>query len=124
MNMEYLEQIKDRIEEDYDFDDYIEEGQDQEELYEKLYNDMWVDDNITGNGSTEGYTRGDQEYAKEMVCDDGLDILRDAVSDFGCQEEAFKAFIKQDFIYLDTTIRCYLLSQALTEVLKEKGLYE
>lgn len=121
---EYVEQMKRHIEDNYDFYDYVdEEVQDQEKLYERLYDEMWVDDNITGNGTTGGFTKGDQEYAKEMVSD-ALSVLKEAVRDFGCTEKAFEALLNQDFIYLDATIRCYLLGQVLTEVLKEKGLYE
>ncbi len=119
---EYMEQMKKQIEE-YDFNDYIEEDQDQEDLYEKLYSDMWADDNITGNGSTRGYFDGDQEEARDMMYN-APDVLREAVQDFCDEKRAFDAFLKQNFIWLDTTIRCYLLHQALTEVLKEKGLYE
>lgn len=119
---EYVEQMKENIKE-YDFNDYIKEDQDQEDLYEKLYHDMWVDDSITGNGSANGYTCGDQEEAKEMVID-AVDIAVEAVHDFCCEEEAFKRLLKRDYIYIDTTIRCYLLGQALEEALREKGLYE
>ena len=92
---------------------------DREELEEVANDSLWVDNNVTGNGS--GSYTFNREAAKEYVTrsDDGMDTLRDAVCDFDCEHEAFTAFLKEDWEYFDVTIRCYLLSQAISAALDE-----
>ena len=97
---------------------------DREELEEIANDSLWADDSVTGNGS--GSYTFNREAAKEYVTksDDGMDTLRDAVCDFDCEHEAFTAFLKEDWEYLDVTIRCYLLSQAISAAiddLEEEG---
>ena len=97
---------------------------DREELEEVANDSLWADDSVTGNGS--GSYTFNREAAKEYVTgsDDGMDTLRDAVQDFGCEHEAFTAFLENNWEYLDVTIRCYLLSQAISaalDELKEEG---
>lgn len=98
--------------EDWDFAD-------RDELEEKANDNLWVDDSVTGNGS--GSYTFNREAAKEYVTgsDDGLDTLRDAVRDFDCEHRAFTAFLEDDWEYLDVTIRCYLLGQAISAALNE-----
>ena len=97
---------------DWDFSD-------REELEEIAYDNLWVDDSVTGNGS--GSYTFNREAAKEYVIrsDDGMDTLRDAVCDFDCEHEAFTAFLEENWEYLDVTIRCYLLSQAISAAIDE-----
>lgn len=98
--------------EDWDFAD-------RDELEEKANDDLWVDDSVTGNGS--GSYTFNREAAKEYVTgsDDGLDTLREAVREFDCEHRAFTEFMEDDWEYLDVTIRCYLLSQAISAALDE-----
>ena len=100
---------------------------DREELEEIANDSLWVDDSVTGNGS--GSYTFNREAAKEYVTrsDDGMDTLRDAVREFDCEHEAFTAFLEEDWEYLDVTIRCYLLGQAISaaiDELEEEGKIE
>ena len=92
---------------------------DREELEEIANDSLWVDDSVTGNGS--GIYTFNREAAKEYVTrsDDGMDTLRDAVREFDCEHEAFTAFLEENWEYLDVTIRCYLLGQAIIAALDE-----
>lgn len=92
---------------------------DREELEEIANDSLWADDSVTGNGS--GSYTFNREAAKKYVTrsDDGMDTLRDAVREFCCEHEAFTAFLEEDWEYLDVTIRCYLLSQAISAALDE-----
>ena len=97
---------------------------DREELEESANDELWVDDSVTGNGS--GSYTFNREAAKEYVTrsDDGMDTLRDAVREFNCEHEAFSAFLEENWEYFDVTIRCYLLSQAISaaiDALEEEG---
>lgn len=92
---------------------------DREDLEEIANDNLWADDNVTGNGS--GSYTFNREAAKEYVTrsDDGMDTLRDAVREFDCEHEAFSAFLEEDWEYLDVTIRCYLLGQAISAAIDE-----
>ena len=90
----------------------------REELEEKLNDDLWICDAITGNASG-SYTMN-RAKAREYVTEDGFDHLREAISDFGITaEEIGKRFIDEDWEWLDVTIRCYLLGQIINEVLDD-----
>ena len=100
---------------------------DREELEERANDELWADDSVTGNGS--GSYTFNREAAKEYVTrsDDGMDTLRDAVREFDCEHEAFSAFMEENWEYLDVTIRCYLLGQAISaaiDELEEEGKIE
>lgn len=73
---------------------------------------MWDDDGVTGNGYG-GYF-GKEWDAEEAICHN-LDLLFEALESFGCD---FKS-IEKGAVYCDATIRCYLLSRAINEVLDE-----
>ena len=92
---------------------------DREELEEIANDELWVDDSVTGNGS--GSYTFNREAAKEYVTrsDDGMDTLRDAVREFDCEHEVFTAFLEENWEYFDVTIRCYLLSQAISAAIDE-----
>lgn len=88
---------------------------DREELEEKLNEDLWIEDSVTGNGS--GSYTFDNYTAEENICHN-LDLLGEALEEFGdCSD-----VLKKGAEACDVTIRCYLLGSAISEVLDE--LYE
>ncbi len=120
MAYNYLEAVKDdvkqAIEDNYNVADYP----DRDEFEQTLNDDLWVDDSVTGNGS--GSYTFNREQAKEYLFDsnDGLDLLREAVSDYGIEAETVvDHFMSEDWEWFDVTIRCYVLGQAIGEALDE-----
>ena len=83
-----------------------------ERNYETLYDRLWVNDSVTGNGSG-SYTFSTWE-AEENLCHN-MDLLREALEEFGCDI----SYLKKGAEACDVTIRCYLLAQALSEALEE-----
>lgn len=109
----YYEEVKE------DVRNYIDENRecydfsDRDELEEKLYDDLWIDDSVTGNGSG-SYTFSRWE-AEENLCHN-MELLQEALSDFGQTDALLMDF---DAEAADITIRCYLLGSCLSEVLDE-----
>lgn len=103
---EYLEDNKDYL-----------KGLDRDELEDKLNDDLWTKDSVTGNGSG-SYTFSNAD-AKKYVTEDGADYLREAAKEFDCEHDILEHFLDGDYEYLDVTIRCYLLGQIIHEVLDE-----
>lgn len=78
--------------------------------YDAVYDDMFIDDSITGNGS--GSYTFNAYTAEENLCHN-LGLLRDALDEFGGDYKR----AMEDPEYADVTIRCYLLGQYLSECL-------
>lgn len=118
-NYNYLEDmvadVKAAIEENAEIDrdelEYNRSG-----LEEKLRDDLWIDDSVTGNASGSYYCNSNM--AKDAVIDN-LDLLKEACEEFGCKEELGERFIDGEWEWMDVTIRCYLLGQAISEALDE-----
>lgn len=85
----------------------------RDELEEMLNNDLWVDDGVTGNASGSYYCN--TWKAEESLCHN-LDLLAEALEEFGCDASYL---LKEGAEAADVTIRCYLLSSAISEVLDE-----
>lgn len=109
----YLEAVKE------DVKNYIEENEisiskeNRNEIEEQLNEDLFIDDSVTGNGSG-SYTFSTWQ-AEENLCHN-LDLLVEALKEFGLSAgEALKRGAED----CDVTIRCYLLAQAIAEVLDE-----
>lgn len=83
-----------------------------EDAYEKLYDDLWVEDSVTGNASGSYWCNAWK--AEECICHN-LDLLGEAFDEFGCSGDILKDGAES----CDVTIRCYLLSQILSEVLED-----
>lgn len=97
-------------------DDYIPyyDTTDPEEIKEKLKDDLWIDDSVTGNGSGI-YTNKD---TKPWVMDN-MDLCIDALKEFDVSGETIaEHFLTNDWDYFDITIRCYLLSECIDEVME------
>lgn len=114
---DYLEAIKEdvkmAIEENYNISDY----EDKEDFEQVLYDDLFIDDNVTGNAS--GSYTFDSFTAKQYVMDN-MDLCTEALREFCVDSDTIATkFLNEDFEYFDVTIRCYLLSQAISEVIEE-----
>lgn len=102
------EDVREYIENEIDFSEFDS----MEELEEKLNEDLWTVDSVTGNGS--GSYTFDTYEAEENICHN-LDLLAEALEEFdgGCD------ILKDGAEAADVTIRCYLLGAIIAEVLPE-----
>ena len=80
-----------------------------------LYEELWVEDDITGNGQR-GYYCKDIEDVKAMVFEN-VDTLIEALEEFGNEPDDYKRALK-DPQFADITIRCYLLGEAINKALE------
>ena len=113
----YLQALKEDIRE-YIGDNFTKEEQralvsDKDAASEKLNDDLWIADSVTGNASGSYYCNA---WKAEEAIAHNLDILAEALDEFGCGD--INAF-KKGAEWCDVTIRCYLLSQAIAETLNE-----
>lgn len=110
----YMEAVAD------DVRDYIENEIDLTEwkgnrdgLEEKLNDDLWVCDSVTGNASGSYYCNS---WKAEEALAHNWDLLAEALTEFG---QDGTDVLKKGAEAMDVTIRCYLLGQAIAEVLDD-----
>jgi hypothetical protein len=112
-----LEDVLEYISEHYTQEELLEELEDKDDFFDKLNDDMWICDSVTGNASG-SYTFNTYK-AKEYV-EGNLDILREAIEEFCVEPKIFmEKFLDEEWEHFDVTIRCYLLSGAIREALSE-----
>lgn len=99
----YYESVKEDIKE------FLRNTDERDE--QALYDEMFIDDSVTGNGSG-SYTFNTYE-AEENLCHN-MDLLQEALEEFEDNTN-----ILQNPEACDVTIRCYLLGQLLSEALEE-----
>lgn len=104
---------------DYNLDmSIVANMNDLDELAEYLNETLWADDTITGNGS--GSYTYNRLQAREYVLDN-MDLLVEACDSFGIEADTIaKKFLDGEWEWMDVTIRCYMLSQAISIVLYEE----
>lgn len=112
MTYNYLEAVKDDIKE-YLRDNIELKEYTREELQEKLNDDLWFEDSVTGNASGSYYCNA---WRAEEALAHNWDLLAEALEEFG--DTNFNV-LRQGAEACDVTIRCYLLGQAIDEVLDE-----
>lgn len=120
MEYNYLENVKEDVKTAI-LDNYTKEEirnafkslEARDELYEKLYYDLFVNDSVTGNASG-SYTFSAYK-AEEFLCHN-LELLGEALEYFGDSESDA---LSRGAEFCDVTIRCYLLGSAIKEVLDE-----
>lgn len=108
------EDILEYIKENYTQEELLEHLETRcgkDEFFEKLYEDLWVCDSVTGNASG-SYTFSTWK-SEEYLCHN-LDLLRDAINEFGGD---FSKALEEGAEYCDVTIRCYLLPTTIWECL-------
>ncbi len=109
---DYLENVKE------DVRNYIEENKivvtssNREEVEQELNDTLFVSDSVTGNASG-SYTFSTSQ-AEENLCHN-FELLTEALTEFGCD----LSYLEKGAEACDVTIRCYLLGQAISEVLDE-----
>lgn len=92
---------------------------DRDEWEQKLNDDLWCEDAITGNASG-SYTFC--RYTARGYVTDNMSLCVEALQEFGTDnEEIANRFLDEDWEYFDVTIRCYLLSNAIRLALDEIG---
>ena len=108
---DYRQAVKDDIKQYIEDHDVKVTTGNREELEQSLYDEMFISDSVTGNASGSYYCNAWK--AEEAICHN-LDLLGEALEEFGsgCN-------ILESAEGCDVTIRCYLLSQCLGEVLDE-----
>lgn len=104
MKYNYLENLKE------DIKTYIKENDITNLDEDSLYDDMFIEDSITGNASGSYYCNA---WKAEEALAHNLDLLQEACEMFGSMPQLDNPEA------CDVTIRCYLLGQALHEVIEE-----
>lgn len=110
---DYREAVKNDVLEYINNEVNLEEWRgDRDGLEEKLNDDLWTVDSVTGNASG-SYTFNTYE-AEENLCHN-LDLLAEACEEFGggCD------LLKDGAEACDVTIRCYLLGECIAAALDE-----
>ena len=117
-NYNYLEamteDIKDYINNEIILSDFVN----RDELEQHLYDTLFAEDSVTGNAS--GSYTFDTYQAEENICHN-LDLLEEACEEFG---KDIGEEIKKGAENCDVTIRCYLLGQAIADVLDDMDVEE
>ena len=112
----YLEAMKKDVI-NYIRDEVItEEFSDREELEQYLEDTLWIDSTITGNGGDD-YT--DNETSRVYLQGNEA-LLKEALIEF-CVDKGkiVDKFFNGNYAYFDSTIRCYMLSQAISAALDD-----
>ena len=113
----YLESIKEDVMEyiknEVDYSDY----ETIEELEQFLNDELFAVDSVTGNASGSYFCNS----YKSMECVlDNIDLLHDMCSEFGVDAVTIgQKFLDEEWEWMDVSIRCYLLGQAISEALEE-----
>lgn len=105
-----LDDVKEYIENEIELTEW--KG-DREGLEEKLNDELWTVDSVTGNGSG-SYTFSTYE-AEENIAHN-LDLLEEALDEFGSDHGYL---LDNGAEAADVTIRCYLLGGAISEALDD-----
>ena len=112
-NYNYLEAVTDDVREYIENEiDLADWKGDRDGLEEKLNDDLWTVDSVTGNGSG-SYTFNTWQAEENLA--HNWDVLEEALAEFGYDENP----IEKGAEWCDVTIRCYLLGQAIAAALDE-----
>ena len=108
---DYYEAVKEDVKNYIDNEIILSDYDDKDELFQYLEKELWVNDDVTGNGSG-SYTLS--KFDAEINLCHNWNILEEIAEDWGknCLD-----FSNPEA--LDITIRCYFLNDAISEVLDE-----
>lgn len=109
---DYLEAIKEDVLSYINENNIVVTSENRDEVEQDLNYTLFTCDSVTGNASG-SYTFNSWE-AEENLCHN-WDLLSEALTEFGCNMSCLENGPEA----CDVTIRCYLLGQAISEVLDE-----
>ena len=114
---DYRENIKsdilDYIRENYTAEEVRSELADRDEWEQRLYDDLFITDSVTGNASGSYYCNS---YRAAEAIVHNWDLLSDALSEFGYTD---CSPIEKGEEWCDVTIRCYLLGECISAALDD-----
>lgn len=118
-NYNYIEAVTadaaEYIRDNYTAEEIAEAMTDRDEFAERLNDEMWIADEVTGNGS--GSYTFDRAQAREYVLAD-IETVQEALREFCVEADTIaKKFLESDWEYFDVTARCYVLGQAIDAAL-------
>lgn len=111
----YMEAVKEDVKNYIDSEINFEDFDSLEELEEKLNDELWTEDSVTGNASG-SYTFN--RATAESYVNSNKELVNEMVSEFDCKKQVCDWWLDDDFEAIDTSIRCYLLGSAISEVLE------
>ena len=116
----YKEQIRADVKEWIEDNKEQVEGLDRHDAFEVVYDSCWVDDSVTGNASG-SYTFSRYEARQNFFGDEDSEEYLDQMCDDGFTDpvQIGKKLIASDYEWLDVSIRCWLLTDAVTDVLDD-----
>ena len=109
----YLESVKQDVREYIEEHDIVVNEDNRDDIEQDLNDRLFCEDSVTGNASG-SYTFNTWQ-AEENLCHN-LDLLGEALTEFCCEPNYIT---EKGAEACDVTIRCYLLGQAISEVLDE-----
>lgn len=107
-----IEDVKQAIDDNYNLNEY---RGNREELENKLNDDLWIDDSVTGNASGSYYCN---TWKAEESLAHNLDTLAEVASEWGIEPTISDGY-EHGAEWWDVTIRCFYLSQAIASVLDD-----
>ena len=99
---------------------WMEENPEYGHEYEAIFEACWIADGVTGNGS--GSYTCNRLQAREYFFEDSDsdDYIMQMIDEgLATYEEVGKHMATADWEFIDVSIRCYLLGEAIQEVLDE-----
>ena len=84
-------------------------------MLDKLYDELWDKDEITGNGTM--YYASEVKCAEYVVCN--IPLYLEAIKEFGIPMTDFDHSQEHSAQHMDATIRCYLLRDCLEEACEQ-----
>lgn len=112
----YMEAVKEDVKNYIDSEINFEDFDSLEELEEKLNDELWTEDSVTGNASG-SYTFN--RVTAENYVNSNKELVNEMVDEFDCKKQVCDWWLNDNFEPIDVSIRCYLLGSAISEVLDE-----
>lgn len=113
---DYREAVKNDVIDYIDENINLSEYESLDELSEKLNDELFNEDSVTGNASGSYYCNS---YSAEEALCHNWDLLVESAENFGIEPTIGDGY-EHGPEYWDVTIRCYLLPEVISEALEEE----